>query len=172
MRLDARRALTAGLLAAALWFGLLPAAGGSAAAQCVPAAFPPDWLQEQEEAGGHTLARHVGWTDRQLVERLRNSPNIAAASTYPDRETAAAAIQAALVQNAAALNRWVRGAPVGATRAVDYDAGREIGRVASRPPGLDNIAPGQRLRAVVRKTRDGGCLLLTSYPIRETRSGR
>lgn len=166
MRTAAQRLLTAGLLAAALALGVMPAGGGTAATQCVPETFAEGWLQFQEEAGGHTLARHVGKTDQELVDRLRHDRNISSASTFTDPETASAAIQAALTRNAAALNRWVRGAPVGATRAVDYDAGTEVGRVAYRPPALENIDVSQRLRAVIRKTRDGGCLLLTSYPTR------
>jgi hypothetical protein len=35
--------------------------------------------------GGHTLARHVGKTDAELIERLRREPQISSASTYTDR---------------------------------------------------------------------------------------
>ena len=41
-------------------------------------------LAADERCGGHTLARHVGKTNRELAERLRQQPDISAASTYPD----------------------------------------------------------------------------------------
>lgn len=137
-----------------------------AVAQCVPTVFPVNWLQGQEDFGGHTIARHVGKTDEWLVNRLRKSSRISAASTYPSAETAATHIQAALTAKAAMLNRWVRDVPVGATRAVDYDAKVGIGRVALRPPKMTNIIKSKKLRAVMRATAGGRCFLLTSYPIR------
>lgn len=138
----------------------------AALAQCVPATFPANWLQQQENAGGHTIARHVGRTDQQLVERLINSPRISAASTYPDLATATTNIQAALTANATNLNSWASEVAVGEKRAVNYQAGAVIGRVASRPASLSNMANSDRLRAVMKKTANGGCLLLTSYPSR------
>ncbi|NEO88177.1 MAG: hypothetical protein F6J87_28560, partial [Spirulina sp. SIO3F2] len=151
-------------LSVALSLLSLGTAGKAALAQCVPATFPENWLQQQEDAGGHTIARHVGRTDQQLVERLINSPRISAASTYPDLATATTNIQAALTTNAATLNSWVSEAAVGEKRAVNYRAGAVIGRVASRPPSLSHISNSSRLQAVMKKTADGGCLLLTSYP--------
>lgn len=141
-------------------------ASKAALAQCVPATFPQNWLQQQENQGGRTIARHVGRTDQQLVERLINSPRISTLSTYPDLATATTNIQAALTTHAETLNNWVTGAAVGEKRAVSYQAGAIVGRVATRPPSLSNIANSDRLRAVVKKTSNGDCLLLTSYPSR------
>jgi hypothetical protein len=44
-------------------------------------------LGGDESRGGHTLARHVGRTDSQLLDRLAREPRISAASTYTDRAT-------------------------------------------------------------------------------------
>ena len=139
---------------------------GPAFAQCVPTAFPANWLQAQEDLGGHTLARHVAKIDEWLVNRLRKSSRISAASTYPNAKTATTHIQAALTAKATMLNRWVRQVPVGATRAVDYEAAKVLGRIALRPPKLTNIINSKKLRAVMRATTDSTCFLLTSYPIR------
>jgi hypothetical protein len=139
---------------------------GQAHGQCVPTAFPADWLQAQEAFGGHTVARHVGKTDEWLVNRLSKSSRISAASTYPNAETATTHIQAALTAKTAMLNQWVRDAPAGATRAVDYLAGKVLGRIALRPPKLTNIINSKKMRAVMRATTNGTCFLLTSYPIR------
>ena len=137
-----------------------------ASAQCVPNSFPPNWLQQQENLGGHTISRHVGKTDQQLFNRLINSPRISAASTYPNLPTASTNIQNALRANSTILNRWVIGAAVGEKRVVDYATNAVVGRVASRPPSLSNIANSRKLRAVMKKTAQGDCLLLTSYPAR------
>ncbi len=140
----------------------------SAFAQCVPANFPPNWLQTQEQAGGHTLARHVGWTNQQLVNRLISSPQIANASTYTNQGLASTNIQTALNYYRANLNNWAsnRNTPVGATRAVDYQTQTIVGRVAFRPPTLNNIRNSTNLRVVMRKSNGGGrCIVLTSYPI-------
>ena len=139
---------------------------GPVFAQCVPTVFPANWLQAQEDLGGHTIARHVGKTDEWLVNRLRKSSRISAASTYPNAETATTHIQAALTAKAAMLNRWVRDVPVGATRAVDYEAKTGVGRVALRPPKLTNVINSTKLRAVMRTMTGGRCCLLTSYPSR------
>lgn len=138
----------------------------SASAQCVPEQFTSNWLQQQEQLGGHTIERHVGKSDQQLVNRLINSPRISAASTYPNLLTATTNIQAALRANANSLNTWVSGAAIGEKRAVDYTATTVVGRVASRPPALNNISNSSKLLAVMEKTANGDCLLLTSYPVR------
>lgn len=143
---------------------VLLAIAGPAAAACVPAHFPADWLQQQEAAGGHTIARHVGKSDAWLIRRLIDDPRIAQASGYADLLTAQASIEAALIWHRNAADRWAARAPANATRAWDYRAPRPIGRVASRPPGLDAIARADRLRVVMRKTAHG-CHLVTSYPI-------
>ncbi|WP_072621213.1 RNase A-like domain-containing protein [Spirulina major] len=148
-------------------FSLLSAGAASKAvlAQCVPATFPQNWLQQQEAQGGHTIARHVGRTNQQLIDRLRNS-SISAASTYPNLATASTHVQAALTANATTLNNWVTGAAIGEKRAVSYAAGATVGRVAGRPAALSNIASSRNLLAVMTKTANGTCLLLTSYPTR------
>ncbi|NEO69093.1 RNase A-like domain-containing protein [Moorena sp. SIO3H5] len=138
----------------------------SAFAQCVPSNFSSDWLQRQEDLGGHTIDRHVGKSDQQLVDRLINAPRISAASTYPDLGTAATNIQAALRANRNTLNSWVLDAATGEKRAVNYRARQVVGRVASRPASMSNISNSRKLRVVMEKTAKGDCLLLTSYPAR------
>jgi hypothetical protein len=143
---------------------LLPLAVTAAAAACIPDAFPADYLQQQEEMGGHTLARHVGKTDADLVARLERDPRIRNASSYA-AAGAEAAITAALAADRARINAWAAAAPDHATRAWDAQSGHVVGRVASRPPGLGSVANSSYLRLVVRKTGADRCLLLTSYPI-------
>jgi Bacterial CdiA-CT RNAse A domain len=144
---------------------ILAPAATTASAACIPDAFPGDYLQQQEAAGGHTLARHVGRTDAELVRRLRRDRRVRNASTYLAAAGAQADITGALAADRSRINAWAADAPYGATRA--WDAGRDhiVGRVAARPPGLGNIADASHLRVVVRKTGATTCLLLTSFPI-------
>ncbi|MGQ4649110.1 RNase A-like domain-containing protein [Lyngbya aestuarii] len=136
----------------------------SASTPCIPASFSNDWLQQQEQAGGHTIERHVGKSDQELVERLKKEPKIGAASTYPNLTTASTHLEAALTANAPKLNQWASSAAVGQKQVVDYNAHQVIGRVARRPPSLNNVKNAQQLRAVLTATGGGKCLLLTSYP--------
>ncbi|NES80814.1 MAG: hypothetical protein F6K10_05100, partial [Moorea sp. SIO2B7] len=94
-----------------------------------------------------------------------DDPRISATSTYPDLVTAAANIQAALIANADNLNSWVISAAIGEKRAVNYTAQQVVGRVASRPPSLSSVSNSSKLRAVMKKTANGDCLLNTSYPV-------
>jgi len=65
-------------------------------------------LSVDESMGGHTLSRHVGRTDAELAERLRREPQISAASTWTDRDTAERAVGAALASADGKLTSWER----------------------------------------------------------------
>ena len=92
-----------------------PAAGQPATARAAqpapstspqPAAVQGRDLSIDEAMGGHTLARHVGKTDKELAERLRREPQISAASTYTDQATASRAVAAALDSSSGQLSSW------------------------------------------------------------------
>lgn len=134
----------------------------AALAQCMPENFPAGWLPQQENAGGHTIARHGRKTDAELVQRLQYNPNIAAASTYTN-DTAEASITAGLGGLRVQLNQWAANAQVGARRANDFVGNNTVGRVAFRP---QNIVNSTRFRTVLQATGQGGCLLLTLFPTR------
>jgi hypothetical protein len=137
-----------------------------AAAQCIPAHFPQNWLQQQEQAGGHTIALHVGKTDAELVQRLQKDPNIQAASTYTDQQTAEDAITAALANLRQAINNWAQNAHNGQRRVDNFapQGGEVVGRVATRPPGPQNVHDSTQFRTVIQATGGGNCYLLTSFP--------
>ncbi len=153
-----------------LWVGLLATllVAPQAQARCVPDEFGRKWLQRQEQAGGHTIERHVGKSNRQLVRRYNDHPRIAGASTYPDLGTARRHVVAALRANRKTFNKWARGVDVGAQRAVTYGArkrvGRGVHRPTRRPASRKDVRPFTRLIVVMKKTGRGRCLLLTSYP--------
>jgi hypothetical protein len=139
-------------------FASLPVAPVSAQA-------PRRDLAADERCGGHTLERHVGKTNRQLADRLRQQPDIAAASTYPDRSTAEAVVGAALDGERARVASWSGRRGPRPNLALHYTSPgpRPIGRSWQR----GKIAPDGCFQAVVVLRWDvsrGAFCVLTSYP--------
>lgn len=89
-------------------------------------------LESDERLGGHTLRRHVGRTDEQLRARLRQEPDISAASTFADRDTAARVVADALRRNQPRVNDWKRGSTDKPNLSVRYQGAEVIGRSLSR----------------------------------------
>lgn len=123
-------------------------------------------LAADERCGGHTLSRHVGWTDAQLAQRLRAQRDIAAASTYTDRDTAETTIAAALTADADRVRRWAARQGRRPNLTVRYRAERgtlPVGRSLRR--GADSPAPCFDLLVVLRWREDlDDFCVLTSYP--------
>jgi hypothetical protein len=119
-------------------------------------------LARDEERGGHTLKKHVGRTDEQLQERLRQERNIAAASTWTDRETAEVTVADALRAERDRIENWmIRGYPR-ANLALHYDAGRVIGRSVKR--GENQSVNCSSAVIVLRGDGPHSFFILTSYP--------
>ena len=119
-------------------------------------------LRRDERRGGHTIARHVGRSDAQLRARLARE-SIAAASTYPDLETAERIVAQALVENERRVQRWIERRGPRSNLAIRYRArdGLPTGRVMSRGDDVSRDAFGA---VVVLRWRDDGHYVLTSYP--------
>lgn len=131
----------------------------------VSAQAPRRDLVADERCGGHTLERHVGRTNAQLAQRLREQPDIAAASTYPDRNTAELTVGAALAQERARIAAWTsrRGARPNLAFHYHTAGGRPIGRSWRR----GKIAPESCFDATIVLRWDTGrnaYCVLTSYP--------
>ena len=125
-------------------------------------------LRADEALGGHTLARHVGKTDAELAARLKREPQISAASTYTDLQTAEAAVGAALAEQHRRVEDWERRAGPRPNLVVNYVApsGQSLGRSLARGARAAVTAP--RALVVLRwDERRGRWYVLTSYP--ETR---
>lgn len=141
-------------------------------AQCIPDNFPADWLNQQELAGGHTIARHVGKTDQQLINRVAARRGPRAAGSFPASQPPAAAYAAAQATITAKLgaetdviNAWADDAEEGDRRADDYAAAGTIGRVAARVPGRNPVVMNTcTFRTVLEANGDGTCYLLTAFP--------
>jgi hypothetical protein len=138
---------------------------GMAAALLGAAAAPRRDLGIDESRGGHTLARHVGRTDSQLLERLAREPRISAASTYTDRATAETVVALALERERSRVQAWRGryGSRPNLVLHVNAPRGPPIGRVMRR--GSRQSVAGTSALVVLRW--DEGpqdFFVLTSYP--------
>jgi Bacterial CdiA-CT RNAse A domain len=120
-------------------------------------------LAADEALGGHTLQRHVGKSDAELIERLRREPQISSASTYTDRATAESVVGAALASDNRAFKSWRERTGRRPNFVLRYRADRVIGRSVMR--GGSPSVPCDRAVIVLRW--DVGrqrFYVLTSYP--------
>ena len=135
------------------------------ASEARPAATAPARhdLAADEAMGGHTLLRHVGKTDAELRDRLRREPEISAASSYTDRDTAERVVAAALESTDRSFGAW-RGRTGTRPNFVLHYAGNEtIGRSLSRGRSASTLC--HRAIVVLRwENRTGRFFVLTSYP--------
>jgi hypothetical protein len=120
-------------------------------------------LGGDEARGGHTLARHVGRTDAQLLERLKREAGISAASTYTTRTLAERTVARTLTRNVVRVTTWMARTGNRPNLALDYRGARDeiLGRSVRR--GRD---PVDCTNAIVVLKWDGhrGYYVLTSYP--------
>ncbi|MGE3507765.1 MAG: RNase A-like domain-containing protein [Vicinamibacterales bacterium] len=122
-------------------------------------------LAADEVLGGHTIARHVGKTDRELADRLRREPQISAASTYTDLVTARRVVAAALASSQARIRAWTAASGMRPNLVVSYTepGSRPIGRSLRRGTRVPTTA--SRATVVLRwLSRDRRWIVLTSYP--------
>ncbi|HEX6464990.1 MAG TPA: RNase A-like domain-containing protein [Vicinamibacterales bacterium] len=122
-------------------------------------------LSVDESMGGHTLTRHVGRTDAELAERLRREPQISAASTWTDRDTAERAVGASLASADGKLTSWERRSGRRPNLVLHYTdrSGGTLGRSLSR--GHDTAVPCTRALVVLKwDERWDRFYVLTAYP--------
>jgi toxin YxiD len=141
-----------------------PQSASKSASNSTPATTAPGDrydLERDEERGGHTLKKHVGRTDEQLMERLRRE-RISAASTWTDRDAAETTVAQALRAEQGRINKWEgRGYPR-PNLALHYDAGRTIGRSLQR--GDDHTVDCTSAVIVLRADGPDSFYVLTTYP--------
>jgi hypothetical protein len=141
-----------------------PAASPQASAPVQEVARPSSHdLSADEAMGGHTLARHVGKTDSELLARLSREPDISSASTYTDRATAEAVVGSALSSAPRSFDAW-RGRTGRRPNFVLHFAAHEvIGRSMAR--GRTVAMPCENALVVLRwNERRQEPYVLTSYP--------
>jgi hypothetical protein len=118
-------------------------------------------LDQDEQAGGHILRKHVGQSEEDLRRRLRREENITGASTYTDRRTAEHVVGAALAQSQDQIQRWLR-QDRHPNLVLDYDGTQAIGRTMNR--GEVHSRPCTHALVVLKYAGANGYYVLTSYP--------
>jgi hypothetical protein len=64
--------------------------------------------EDPEPAGGHTIRKHVGWTEAQLRARLEQEPIRSEVSTFPNLGTAEWALNSVIRANQNQIHAWDR----------------------------------------------------------------
>ncbi|MCP3423114.1 RNase A-like domain-containing protein [Nocardioides pinisoli] len=120
----------------------------------------PGWLKDHE-VPGHTIERHVGMSEQQLVDRLQRHPRLRQASTFDNESTAERLIATVLERRAADVDAWSR-SPTGRLTLTE-DLGVRTGTSVGRDGGA--VTPtGVR---VILQADDGaptGWRILTAFP--------
>jgi hypothetical protein len=164
-----RRARGEQVSAGSLGFELAAAIpiGGSAfrgvrAAEDVVHLVPGGGLMAHEGVeGGHTLAKHVGKSEEFLRHRLATEPDLQAASTFHDRQSAEMAIARVLAVNNNQLEKWLASRSKGIQlKASIPDVGITLAR------GATEVAEVTRVMVVLRRSREfpGGFRVHTAWP--------
>jgi hypothetical protein len=118
------------------------------------------WLLRHER-GGHTLERHVGKSDEDLLARLHEETRRGLASTFPDQRTAESAINTLLERNRSQLNEWLSSG-AGSLRLQDH-LGHVVGRTADRAGNVFDVT-GVRAMLLRDSSMPEGYRILTAYP--------
>jgi hypothetical protein len=114
--------------------------------------------------GQHTMERHVGWSDEQLIDRLNSNKRISAASTYNNEATAQRVVNESIASNRTTINEWLSRAKPGASKEIYYSTNNTIGRGINR--GETSIGSRTNSKTILRKTPNGGFDIVTSFPIK------
>ena len=123
---------------------------------------PGGGLRAHEDAGGHTIARHVGKTDAELLARISNNPGISGASTFTTRASAETAVSEVIAANSSAVTNFVAGS---GNQLVITGTTSVSGRFVAQ--GATNVVSVSTARVVL--VRDSalqvGYRIKTAYPI-------
>ncbi|YCA45424.1 hypothetical protein M1E11_09650 [Bacillus sp. JZ8] len=113
---------------------------------------------------GHLIDRHVGKTDEQLLQRLKEDKRIRASSSFTDRATAERIVNKTLSdeENIKEIEKWLDEYP-NFPLVLDYYGEEKIGRGIKKKKGI--IEDYTNAKIVLKK--DGrGSFILTGYPVK------
>ncbi len=125
---------------------------------------PGGGLVAHEAAGGHTLLKHVGRTEAQLVQRLVDEPWVGASSTFTSRTAAELWVARAIDANAAKITDWLATGPTKPMPFTMSGNGVPTGVTVPRGAVAIQAATGVRVVLVADSTVPLGYRILTAYP--------
>ena len=103
-------------------------------------------LATHEAAGGHLLAKHVGQTEAQLLERLAQEPGITGSSSFYNRATAESVVSRTLAAKQAEIGAWLCGNKP--QLKLKYSLPENVGRTVSK--GVTGAVDSANLRLILR----------------------
>ena len=111
---------------------------------------------------GHTDGMHIGKSDNWLQQRMKDDPNLDAASTFTNKVAANRAQGAFVKRYKAEIAEWLKGSRPIFTK--NFDSGIVIGRVLKR--GKSRSVPTKKVFVLIRRNSDlpQGWYIHTSYP--------
>lgn len=126
-----------------------------------PSQVPGGGLVAHEQAGGHTLAKHVGKTEAELQARLAQEPR-SRVSTFTDYSTAEAIIAEAIADSQTTILAWLSTNP-SQTLTISYTAKRTAGFYLVR--GTTTLVPSSHILVVLKPNPSLvlGYYILTAY---------
>lgn len=122
-------------------------------------------LETHEKKGGHLLERHVGKTDKELIQRL-NQSKISGASTFTDRATAQQVVDAVLndPDNQKKIQQWLT-SNNGKNLALSYKGDKVIGRGVFKD-SRQRVYNLTHALIILKKDGAADYYILTGYPTR------
>ncbi len=108
---------------------------------------PGGGLDAHEKAGGHLMEKHIGRSDKQLLDRLKQEPHIPAASTFHDRASAEHEVSTVLDQNKAKIDKFLKGTKnqTVITQKTNYPVGTSFKKNST------TALPGKEIQLIIRR---------------------
>jgi len=110
---------------------------------------------------GHTIARHIGKTDADLINRLTTERRIAGASSFASESIAESVISSTINSNRGAIKTWINSGATTNLR-LDYTGTVIIGRGIMRRVGVVNDLSNARI--ILKANGNGSYYILTAFP--------
>jgi hypothetical protein len=123
---------------------------------------PGGGLAAHEAAGGHTLARHVGMSDADLLARVGSSPGISGASSFSSRAVAEARPADLLAANSSQVSTWLGG--TGGKLVLSGPAGGDVGRFVAQGSTTVIDATGSTVVLICDASTGVGYRIQTAFP--------
>ncbi|WP_179854725.1 RNase A-like domain-containing protein, partial [Gilliamella sp. wkB171] len=123
---------------------------------------PGGGLAAHEAAGGDLIARHVGKTEAELLNRV-STGNVKTASSFTDRATAEAITSKAIDANQSKINDYLSGSQKGYLE-IDYKSSSTIGISVSK--GQTSATQVSNARIIIARdpSMPTGYRIITGYP--------
>uniref|UniRef100_UPI000A6D1C61 hemagglutinin repeat-containing protein n=1 Tax=Gilliamella sp. Nev6-6 TaxID=3120252 RepID=UPI000A6D1C61 len=123
---------------------------------------PGGSLSAHEAAGGHLIARHVGKTEQELLDRV-STGNVKTASSFTDRAIAESVTSKAIEANQSKIDAYLAGNQKGYLE-IEYKSSSPIGISVSK--GQTNVSKVSNARIIIARdsSMPNGYRIVTGYP--------